>query len=640
MSIATVKYARVGWGLLVGLSMFISAGAEAEDAAPAAATPPVAAAAADKGKADTETADQGNADKANADKPAPPSVDPEVAANFIKAARFGQQNVVKSYLDRHLPLTVTDYLGNTALITAAGGGHADIVRELLAAGAHVNAVNHEQSTALMVAALHDDDKLVKMLLDAGAKVDAKDGQGETALFNAVRYGHLGVVRLLLDAGANPNMSNTLPAKSPESGYTPLMYAARRGLVPSTTSVRDWLAIVKLLLEKGAKPDTRSAQGATALSVAQDYGNQDIAKLLMQGGAKEVLSYKGLGLNDALIMAASHGDAKEVVESLVAGADPDATNRAGVTPLLAAAYGGNVEAVRAMVGRGAHVNQVPHGFRAWTWTGAKIPLGQQPLAKAASLGDTALILAAQLGHEDIVAYLLDSGADPKLANPQGDTPLSVAAEQGHDKIVALLLSKGVDPNEGQRSAPAYTAGAVIGIKPEERNPPLSKAAQGGYEKTVKVLLEKGADPNVRGFAGKTALFWAVERGYVDVAKLLLDHHADPDIRSTAGVTPLMVAAQNGRAEMVRSLVEHGADLNAREGDEGLPGTLDVSAGTGMTPLMMAAAGGHGDVLKILMDAGADTSIRNRGGETALDVAVKGGIENIIGLLRDTSVSAGR
>lgn len=626
MSIATRNRARVGWGLLISMSIFLFTGVGAEDALSITSTAPPEAVTADK----MDTSESKTA----------LSVDPEMAANFIKAARYGQQDVVKAYLNHNLPLTVTDYLGNTALITAAGGGHLDIVQELLTAGAPVNAANHEHSTALMAAALHDDGKLVKLLLDAGANVNAKDQQGETALFNAVRYGHVEVVRLLLAAGADPNVSNRLPVKSPDSGYTPLMYAAKRGLAPSTISVRDSLIIVKALLEKGANPDSRSSQGATALSVAQDYGNQDIAKLLLQGGAKEVLSYKGLGLNDSLIMAASHGDAKEVMESLVAGADPEAASHAGVTPLLAAAFGGNLDAVQAVVSRGAQVNRVPHGFQAWTWTGAKLPLGQQALAEAASLGDTALILAAQLGHKDIVAYLLDHDADPKLANPQGDTPLSVAAEQGHDKIVAMLLAKGVNPNEGQTNVPSYTADAVIGIKPDERNSPLSKAAQGGYEKTVEVLLANGADPNVRGFAGKTALYLAVELGYINVTNLLLDHRADPNIRSTSGVTPLMEAAKNGRVEIVSSLIAHHADLDAREGDDGLPGTLDVSAGTGMTALMMAVVGGHPDVVKELLDAGADTTILNRNGESALDAAVKGGIEDIISQLRNTSVSAGR
>ena len=129
MSMATGdKRARVGWGLLI-MSIFLSAGAGGgEAAAPLAASAPDKAAAADK--------------LAAAKSKAPLSVDPEVADNFIKAARYGQQDVVKSYLDHHLPLTVTDYLGNTALITAVGGGHTDIVQELLAAGASVNAANH------------------------------------------------------------------------------------------------------------------------------------------------------------------------------------------------------------------------------------------------------------------------------------------------------------------------------------------------------------------------------------------------------------------------------------------------------------------------------------------------------------------
>lgn len=628
MPIASGRNVRVGWGLSLSLTLVLSAGVAAEETAPSGISIPATDAAAP-------------AKEAPADKDKfPQAIDPETAATFIKAARFGQQDTVKSYLDRHFPVTVTDYLGDTALIAAAGGGHSEIVQSLLAAGASVKVANRDQRTALMSAALRGDDKLVKILLDAGSEVNAKDKQGETALFDAVRYGHLGVVRLLLDAGGDPNVSNQLPVNAADSGYTPLMYAAKRASVPNSPPVQDWLEIVTALLAKGANPDIRSTRGTTALSVAQDYGNQDIAKLLLQGGAKEVLAYKGLNLSDALLMAAGRGDAKQVIESLNAGADPQAASRAGVTPLLAAAYGGSVEAVRAVVERGAKLNHVANGFRAWTWTGAKLPMSQQDLAQAASLGDTALILAAQMGHEAIVAYLLEHGADPKLANPQGDTPLSAAAEQGHAKIVAMLLAKGIDPNEGQQSVPSFTARAVIGVKAEERNSPLSKAAQGGHKETVSVLLEKGADPNVRGYAGKTALFWAVERSYTDVANLLLDHNADPNISNMAGQTPLMEAAKDGRSDLVRALVAHHADLNAREGDDGLPGTLDVSAGTGMTPLMLAVLGSHIEAVNILLQANADLSLRNRGGQSALDVAEKGGNADIIGLLRGATVSAGR
>lgn len=613
MSIISQRNVRVGLGLIVSMAMSGPLVVAAEETAAAAAP---------------------------AEQTAAPAVDPETAATFIKAARFGQEGVVKTYIDQRYPLTVTNYFGDTPLIAAASGGREGIVKMLLAAGAPVDVANQDKRTALMAAAMNGNANIVKMLLDAGAKPNAKDKEGETALFDAVRYGHLAVVKALLAAGADPNINNTLPVKAADSGYTPLMYAAKRGLVPDVIPVTDWLAIVKALLDKGANPDTRSTMGSTALNVAEDYGNQDIAKILVKGGAKQVLTYKGLGLNESLLMAAANGDAKEVVEALKSGADPQAVSRTGVTPLLAATYGGNVEAVKAVVEHGADVNNVPSGYRAWTWTAEHIGSKEQPLAKTASLNDTALILASEKGYADIVAYLLEKGADPKKANVSGDTALSMAAQRGYANIVAMLLDKGVDPNEGQKEAPPWTAAAVIGVHDQVRNSPLSLAAQGGHTDAVKVLLEKGADPDVRGFAGKTALYWAVERGYNDVVNQLLEHGASPNVANTAGQTPLMEASKNGNADVVRALVSHNADLNAREGDEGLPGTLDVSAGTGMTPLMLAVVGNQFSVAKILLQAGADISLRNRGGNDALDLAEKGGNSDMISLLRGPTVASGQ
>ena len=576
------------------------------------------------------------ADEAAAPAAAQPAgqtaVDPELVLSFVKGARFGQEQTVKSYLDRELPVDVTGDRGDTALIAAAGAGHKEIVKMLLNAGADPKALNIEGRSALMAAALRGDETIIKMLLDAGADVKVKDQQNETALFDAVRYGHAGAVKLLLGAGADPNIHNQRPVKAPDNGYTPLMYAARRGVAGNNASVQNWNDLIEALLEKGADPNARNSRGATALGIAQDAGYLDAVKLLLAGGAKEVFTYAGMNLNDALLVSASNGDAVKVIESLNAGADPHAASRAGVTPLMAAAYGGNVEAVRALVERGAHVNYVPNGFRAWTWTGAKLPQGQQALAQSASIGDTALIIAARLGHRDVVAYLLDHGADPALANPHGDSPLAVAAEQGHAKIASLILAKGVDPDEGRQSVPSFTGGALVGLKAEEHNTPLMKAAQGGHIEAVRVLLDAESDPNIRGLAGKTALYWAVERGYGEVVSLLLERGADPDIKTDAGFTALMEAAKNGRADIVRPLLAKHAEVDAREGGEVLPGTLDTSGGAGMTALMFAAVGGHADVVNALLDAGADISLRNRNGQTVIDEAEKSGHEDIARLLR--------
>ena len=569
--------------------------------------------------------------------PAQSGVDPEQVATFIKAARFGQDQAVKLYLDRDLPINVTSNFGDTALIAAAGGGQREIVETLLAKGADVNIRNREGRTALMAAAQNGDAKIVGLLIERGADVEAKDKQGETALFDAVRYGRLAAVQRLLEAGAKPNVANQRATAAPDNGYTPLMYAVRRGIPGNSASARDWTEMVQALLEKGADANQRDARGVTALSIAQDAGNPDAVKLLLAGGAKEIYTYKGMKLDDALILAASNGDAVKVRESLASGADPHTASRAGVTPLLAAAYGGNADAVKALVEAGAHVNEVPNGFRAWTWTGAKLPISRQPLAQAASVGDTALIIAARLGHEAVVDYLLGHGADPKLANPHTDTPLSVAAEQGHAKIVALILAKGVDPDEGRQSIPSFSGRATVGRKNEDHNTPLIKAAQGGHNDAVRVLLEAKADSNIRGFAGKTALYWAVERGYADVVALLLERHADPDVKSDAGLSPLMEAAKNGRVDIVKALIASNAAVDAREGGDILPGTLDTSGAAAMTAQMFAAIGGHAEVVQALLDAGADVSIRNNNGQTALEEAQKSGHADIVAVLRSVSVA---
>jgi ankyrin repeat protein len=104
--------------------------------------------------------------------------------------------------------------------------------------------------------------------------------------------------------------------------------------------------------------------------------------------------------------------------------------------------------------------------------------------------------------------------------------------------------------------------------------------------------------------------------------------------------LMEAAKDGASDLVRDLIAHQADINAREGDDGLPGTLDVSAGTGMTPLIFAVVGGHVAVVKILLQAGAEVSMRNRGGQDALDVATKIGNPDMITLLRGATMAAGK
>ena len=97
-------------------------------------------------------------------------------------------------------------------------------------------------------------------------------------------------------------------------------------------------------------------------------------------------------------------------------DVNALNAAGESPLMLAAIRGNVALSRRLVERGARIN-----LPGWT-----------PLHYAAS-GPA----------PELVALLLDRGAEVDAASPNASTPLMLAARYGSEASVGLLLARGAD-----------------------------------------------------------------------------------------------------------------------------------------------------------------------------------------------------
>lgn len=155
-------------------------------------------------------------------------------------------------------------------------------------------------------------------------------------------------------------------------------------------------------------------------------------------------------------------------------------------------------------------------------------------RGASLHD-----AAVAGDAAEVRRLLDAGADP---NSEGvGTPLYFAAQRGHEEVVALLVEGGADVNAVTRFGTA-----------------LQIAARGNRTSIVRILLQAGADPNLAGGEeGKTPLHDAAERGAVEAARLLLAGGADVNSRNADLHPPIHLAVRKNRHEMVALLREHGA-----------------------------------------------------------------------------------
>ena len=140
-----------------------------------------------------------------------------------------------------------------------------------------------------------------------------------------------------------------------------------------------------------------------------------------------------------------------------GADVNAPNDYGDTPLHRAAYHGLTEKVRLLLRNNADIS------------------------RRAQRGETPLLYATRPeGHPETALALLEDGADVDAADNFGMTPLHGAAMIGDVDVARVLLDKGADVN--RQTLAGYTA--------------LHIAASSGKTEFVQFLLDKGADRNLR------------------------------------------------------------------------------------------------------------------------------------------------
>lgn len=467
-------------------------------------------------------------------------------AALVDAVKQGDAAAVRALLQQKADVNAPAVDGTTALQWAVHRGDVESAKLLLQAGANPKAANRYGVTAIALAAENGDAPMIERLIAAGADPKAALPGGETPLHTASRTGKVEAVQALVAHGADVNARETL------RGQTPLMWAAAEGHV----------AAIEALLKGGADIHARSTHPPRPAQAPNGAGGPGGGGGRSAAGAPESASTSLVyGSMTPLLFAVRRGQLDAARALLDRGANVNdgavVFERTGPsTALMLAIANADYEVAGLLVERGADPNVATQG---WTALHQLAIARSEPGRTRTSEGWTAgPQFAGALSGLDLAKALIAHGADVNAKatreiqigyrytipfNKVGATPFALAAKGVDFELMRVLAKAGADPNAAtnDHTTPLMIA-AGVGQKPGEDGGPNADALE-----AVKVCLDLGADIHAANDAGWTALHGAAYRGSNEIVQLLVDKGARLDARTKygrtrndPGVTPLGVA----------------------------------------------------------------------------------------------------
>ncbi len=251
----------------------------------------------------------------------------------------------------------------------------------------------------------------------------------------------------------------------------------------------------------------------------------------------------------------------------------------------AAYLKDYDAVRS------HLDNDPNLINSGYLQAVMLPAGQpHTFEHRHATWATPLCYAIVGGNPAIVELLISRGA---TIEPHSERFLDYATAYDYVEITKLLLENGADSSKAPRILDDDSEMSVLlkahGVPSKDINaknhmgwPPLvyvCRGDNGEHPEEVHRLLALGADINIQNYKGKTGLHCAAKAGFLNVINLLIENGATVDAADDTGETPLF--------EAIRSTIKSGEKQRA--------------------------------ALEALLIKGANPNIKNRKGQTPLQVA---------------------
>ncbi len=226
----------------------------------------------------------------------------------------------------------------------------------------------------------------------------------------------------------------------------------------------------------------SGDGRDPLRHAEDGGHDGIARALR--AALDAPPTDPATASSLLLQAAAVGDADAAAAALRAGADIEARDDRGRTPLLLASAADRVDVARLLV-----------------------VLGADPDAQD-DQRDSAWLVTGVTGSVAMLEALLPAAPDLALRNRFGGISVIPASERGHVDYVRRVVATGIDVDHvNDLGWTAMLEAIVLGD------------GSAAYQEVVGILLDAGADPRIADSDGVTPLQHARAKGYGIIAERL-------------------------------------------------------------------------------------------------------------------------